>query len=158
MLRGVQRRGIREQNRPSACLHWILFALPEGARQVAETTSRVCQQTGQTPLWSLKCFLLRAGVSDVVFVLFSLFIIDFYPPNMAKTSPVSVFLAATSLLIASASSGVVAQAQSAGGLQEWSTDQAVDAESIPDSDAKALKKKAIAEDVCVPIGEGENCW
>ena len=37
LLRGVQRRGIREQNRPSACLHWILFALPEGARQVAET-------------------------------------------------------------------------------------------------------------------------
>ena len=97
-------------------------------------------------------------MSDVVFVLFSLSIIDFYPFNMAKTSPVAVFLAATSLLIASASPGVVAQAQSAGGLQEWSTDQAVDAESIPDSDAKALKKKAIAEDVCVPIGEGENCW
>ena len=77
---------------------------------------------------------------------------------MAKMSPVSVFLAATSLLIASASTGVVAQAQSAGGLQEWTTDQALDAESIPDSDAKALKKKAKAEDVCVPIGEGENCW
>ena len=77
---------------------------------------------------------------------------------MAKTSPVSVFIAATSLLIASASSGVVAQAQSAGGLKEWSTDQAVDANSIPDSDAKALQKKAMEEDVCVPIGEGENCW
>jgi multisubunit Na+/H+ antiporter MnhG subunit len=102
--------------------------------------------------------LLRAEVADVVFVLFSFFIIDFYSLNMAKTSPVSVFLAATSLLIASASTSVVAQAQSAGGLQEWSTDQAVDEESIPDSDAKALKKKAIAEDVCVPIGEGENCW
>ena len=89
-------------------------------------------------------------MSDVVFALFSLFIIDFYPSNMAKASPVSVFLAATSLLIASASTSVVAQAQSAGGLQEWSTDQAVDEESIPDSDAKALKKKAIAEDVCVP--------
>jgi hypothetical protein len=77
---------------------------------------------------------------------------------MAKTSPVSVFLAATSLLMASASSGVVAQVHSAGGLQEWSTDQTVDEKSIPDSDAKTLKKKAIAEDVCVPIGEGENCW
>ena len=78
--------------------------------------------------------------------------------NMLKPSPVSVFLAATSLLVASATSCVAVQAQSAGGLQEWSTDQAVDEKSIPNSDAKALKKKAIAEDVCVPIGEGENCW
>ena len=77
---------------------------------------------------------------------------------MPKSSPVSVFLAATSLLVASATSGVAVPAQSAGGLQEWSTDQAVDEKSIPDSDAKALKKKAMAEDVCVPIGEGENCW
>ena len=79
-------------------------------------------------------------------------------PLMPKTSPVSLFLAAPSLLVASATSGISVQAQSAGGLQEWSTDQAVDEKSIPDSDAKALKKKAIAEDVCVPIGEGENCW
>ena len=77
---------------------------------------------------------------------------------MAKASPVSVFLAASSLLLASASTGAVAQAQSSGGLQEWSTDQAVDEESIPDADAKALKKKAKEEDICVPIGEGENCW
>jgi len=102
--------------------------------------------------------LLHHEVSDVVLSLLSLFIIDFYSLNMAKASPVSVFLAASSLLLASASTGVVAQAQSSGGLQEWSTDQAVDEESIPDADAKALKKKAIAEDVCVPIGEGENCW
>jgi hypothetical protein len=79
-----------------------------------------------------------------------LFIIDFYPLNMAKTSPVSVFLAATSLLVASASSGVVAQANLLAVFQEWSTDQAVDEKSIPDADAKALKKKAKAEDVCVP--------
>ncbi len=102
--------------------------------------------------------MLRDVVSDVVLSLLSVFIIGFYSLNMAKTSPVSVFLAATSLLLASASTGVVAQAQSAGGLQEWSTDQAVDEKSIPDADAKALKKKAMAEDVCVPIGEGENCW
>jgi hypothetical protein len=60
--------------------------------------------------------------------------------------------------LASATSGVAVQAQSAGGLQEWSTDQAVDEKSIPDADAKALQKKAKAEDICVPIGEGENCW
>ena len=104
------------------------------------------------------CFLLLGEVSDVVFCLSSFFIIVFYLLNMPKTSPVSLFLAATSLLVASATSGVAVQAQSAGGLQEWSTDQAVDEKSIPDSDAKALKKKAMAEDVCVPIGEGENCW
>ena len=95
---------------------------------------------------------------DVVFLLLFFFIIDFYLLIMVKPSPVSVFLAATSLLVASASSGVVAQAKPAGGLTEWSTDQAVDEKSIPDADARALNKKAMEEDVCVPIGEGENCW
>ena len=50
------------------------------------------------------------------------------------------------------------QAQSAGGLKEWSTDQGVDEKSLPDADAAALMKQAEEEDVCVPIGEGENCW
>ena len=95
---------------------------------------------------------------DVVFLLLFFFIIDFYLLIMVKPSPVSVFLAATSLLVASASSGVVAQAKPAGGLTEWSTDQAVDEKSIPDADARALNKKAMEEDVCIPIGEGENCW
>ena len=48
--------------------------------------------------------------------------------------------------------------QDAGGLQEWSTDQDVEAESKKDADAKKLKEKAMEEDICVPIGEGENCW
>ena len=95
---------------------------------------------------------------DAVFFLLFLFIIDFYSLTMAKPSPVSVFLAATSLLVATASSGVVAQANSAGGLTEWSTDQAVDEESIPDAAARALNKKAKEADICGPIGEGENCW
>ena len=95
---------------------------------------------------------------DAVFFRPELSIIDFYPLIMVKASPVSVFLAATSLLVASASSGVVAQAKPAGGLTEWSTDQAVDEKSIPDADARALNKKAMEEDVCIPIGEGENCW
>ena len=95
---------------------------------------------------------------DAVIFLLVLFIIVFYPLIMAKSSPVSVFLAATSLLVASASAGLVAQANPAGGLTEWSTDQSVDEKSIPDADARALNKKAMEEDVCVPIGEGENCW
>ena len=27
-----------------------------------------------------------------------------------------------------------------------------------DEAAKAAKKKAKEEDICIPIGEGENCW
>ena len=76
---------------------------------------------------------------------------------MPKPSAISVFVAATSLLVASA--GVPAlQAQDAGGLKEWNTDQDLDEESVLDSDAAVLKKKAEQEDICVPIGEGENCW
>ena len=76
---------------------------------------------------------------------------------MPKPSAISVFVAATSLFVASA--GVPAlQAQEAGGLKEWNTDQGVDEESVLDADAAALQKKAEQEDICVPIGEGENCW
>ena len=74
---------------------------------------------------------------------------------MSKPSAISVFVAATSLLVASPPS---VHSQSAGGLKEWNTDQDVNEESVLDSDAAALKKKAEQEDICVPIGEGENCW
>ncbi len=74
---------------------------------------------------------------------------------MPKPSAISVFVAATSLLVASAPA---VQSQSSGGLKEWNTDQDVNDESVLDSDAAALKKKAEQEDICVPIGEGENCW
>ena len=74
---------------------------------------------------------------------------------MPKPSAISVFAAATSLLVASAPA---LHAQDSGGLTEWTTDQGVDEESVLDSDAAALKQKAEQEDICVPIGEGENCW
>ena len=74
---------------------------------------------------------------------------------MPKPSAISVFVVATSLLVASAPA---LRAQDAGGLKEWTTDQGVDEESVLDSDAAALKKKAEQQDICVPIGEGENCW
>ena len=76
---------------------------------------------------------------------------------MSKPSAISVFVAATSLLVASAGVSPL-RAQDAGGLKEWNTDQGVDEESVLDADAAALKKKAEQEDICVPIGEGENCW
>ena len=46
---------------------------------------------------------------------------------MPKPSAISVFVAATSLLVASAPS---VHAQSAGGLKEWNTDQDVNEESV----------------------------
>ena len=73
-----------------------------------------------------------------------------------SNSPVSIFLAATSALLAT--TALPAVSQESGGLMEWTTDQAVDEKSVLDSDAKALMKKAEQEDICVPIGEGENCW
>ena len=81
----------------------------------------------------------------------------FYAVVMLKPSSISIFAAATTLLVASSNvSSSLAQAD--GGLKEWSTDQAIDATSTMDADAAALQKKAEEEDVCVPIGEGENCW
>ena len=76
---------------------------------------------------------------------------------MSRPSAISVFVAASSLLVASTTASVL-QAQESGGLKEWNTDQGVDEESVLDSDAAALKKKAEQENICVPIGEGENCW
>ena len=41
---------------------------------------------------------------------------------------------------------------------EWNTDQDIDSEEQKDEDARKAAEKADAEDICVPIGEGENCW
>jgi len=45
-----------------------------------------------------------------------------------------------------------------GGLKEWGTDQTVDEEDKKDEDARKAAEKAALEDICIPIGEGENCW
>ena len=52
----------------------------------------------------------------------------------------------------------ISNAQDAGGLTEWNTEQGIDEKSTLDKDAEALKQKAEQEDICVPVGEGENCW
>jgi len=97
---------------------------------------------------------------------------------MAKKSPVAIFLAASTLLAANAlhpdlSYAGEGEAGSAhihhagegeggegemGGLQEWSSDQDIDPESKPDAAAKKAAEKAKEADICIPIGEGENCW
>ena len=45
-----------------------------------------------------------------------------------------------------------------GGLKEWTTDQKIDEASVLDEAAKKAAKKAKKQDICIPIGEGENCW
>ena len=85
------------------------------------------------------------------------------PLSMSKKSPVAIFLAASALLAANALQPNLSHAGEGGegdmgGLKEWTTDQDIDAESKPDEDAKKAAKKAKKSNICVPIGEGENCW
>ncbi len=80
---------------------------------------------------------------------------------MSKRSPVAIFLAASTLMASAAiSTNNVSAGESkyGGGLKEWNTDQGVKEKSTLDKDAKKAKKKAIDDNVCIPIGEGENCW
>ncbi len=78
---------------------------------------------------------------------------------MNPKTPVAIFITATAILASSAIGPKLIDAgEKKGGLKEWTTDQAIDAESELDEDAKAAAKKAKEEDICIPIGEGENCW
>ena len=78
---------------------------------------------------------------------------------MNKKSPVAIFMAATAIWAANTIQPDLGNAGARkGGLKEWNTDQPIDADSIPDEDAKKLQKKAKKQNVCIPIGEGENCW
>ena len=75
---------------------------------------------------------------------------------MNKKSSISLFLAATSALAISSSAN--ASDQDLGGLKEWNTDMSIDADFILDKDAQKLADEAAKSSVCIPIGEGENCW
>ena len=79
---------------------------------------------------------------------------------MNKKSSVSLFIAATSALAISTSyhSNLKAGEGDLGGLKEWNTDMSLDAEFILDDEAQRLADEAAKNSVCVPIGEGENCW
>ena len=79
---------------------------------------------------------------------------------MNKNNSISLFLAATSALaITTADTNVVkADENSLGGLKEWNTDMPLDADFILDSEAQKLADEAAKSSVCIPIGEGENCW
>ena len=75
---------------------------------------------------------------------------------MPKKSSIALFIAATSAI--AISSSVNSGESDMGGLKEWNTDMDVDADFILDAEAQRLADKAKKESVCVPIGEGENCW
>ena len=81
---------------------------------------------------------------------------------MTKNSPVAIFMAATAILASNALNTDISVAgekhKKMGGLKEWTTDQPIEAKSTPDKEAAAAAKKAKEENICIPIGEGENCW
>ena len=79
---------------------------------------------------------------------------------MPKRSSISIFIAATSALaISTANTDSVKSGENdLGGLKEWNTDMALDADFKLDSRAQELADEAKKSSVCVPIGEGENCW
>ena len=79
---------------------------------------------------------------------------------MPKKSSISIFIAATSALAISATStsSVKSGENDLGGLKEWNTDMALDADFILDEDAQKIADEAAKSSACIPIGEGENCW
>tara|TARA_B100000963_G_C22236619_1_gene498131 strand:- start:238 stop:477 length:240 start_codon:yes stop_codon:yes gene_type:complete len=79
---------------------------------------------------------------------------------MSKKSSIGVFIAATSALAISTadSNALHAGENDLGGLKEWNTDMAIDADFILDDEAQKLADEAAKSSTCIPIGEGENCW
>ncbi len=79
---------------------------------------------------------------------------------MQRRNSIALFIAATSLLAITTtdSNTVKAGENDLGGLKEWNTDMSVDADFILDKDAQKLADEAAKSSMCIPIGEGENCW
>ena len=74
---------------------------------------------------------------------------------------VAIFLAASAIVTSTTIQADLSKAgekKDLGGFKEWTTDQAIDEESTLDDAAKKAAKKAKKRNVCIPIGEGENCW
>jgi hypothetical protein len=79
---------------------------------------------------------------------------------MEKKSSLAIFLAATSVLAITTSENFSLKAgeNDLGGLKEWNTDMALEADFILDEEAQKLADEAKKSSTCIPIGEGENCW
>ena len=79
---------------------------------------------------------------------------------MPKKSSIAIFIAATSAIAISTSENNKLKAgdNDLGGLKEWNTDMPLNADYKLDAKAQKLADEAKTSDVCIPIGEGENCW
>ena len=78
---------------------------------------------------------------------------------MPSKSPVGIFIAAAAALATNAIIPDNSMAHdNCGGLKEWTTDQKASEDGKLDEAAKKAAKKAKKADICIPIGEGENCW
>ena len=79
---------------------------------------------------------------------------------MKKTGSIAIFIAATSALAISTSEHEVLKAgeNNLGGLKEWNTDMPIESDFVLDENAKKLAEESKKSNLCVPIGEGENCW
>ena len=79
---------------------------------------------------------------------------------MPKKSSIAIFLAATSAIAISSAENTTLKASEneLGGLKEWNTDMPLDADFKLDAKAQELADEAAESSVCIPIGEGENCW
>ena len=80
---------------------------------------------------------------------------------MPKRSSIAIFIAATSALAittTSTTNSAKSGENDLGGLKEWNTDMALDADFKLDEDAQRIADEAAKSSACVPIGEGENCW
>ena len=79
---------------------------------------------------------------------------------MPKKSSIAIFLAATSALAITTSETNTLNAgeNDLGGLKEWNTDMPLEADFVLDSDAQKIADEQAKSSMCIPIGEGENCW
>ena len=78
---------------------------------------------------------------------------------MPKKSSIAIFIAATSALAISTTTNSAKSGENdLGGLKEWNTDMALDADFKLDEDAQKIADEAAKSSACIPIGEGENCW
>ena len=81
---------------------------------------------------------------------------------MPNKTPIGIFIAAAAALSTNAiiPNNSIAGDNHAdmGGLKEWTTDQEADEDGKLDEAAQKAAKKAKKANVCIPIGEGENCW
>ena len=81
---------------------------------------------------------------------------------MSSKTPIGIFLAASAAL---ATTAIIPDHSIAGdkhgdmgGTKEWTTDQEANEDGKLDEAAQKAADKAKKSNVCIPIGEGENCW